>query len=58
MDPASILIFVLGAGTGACLTFILMAFLDHQRRTRRHYGVPNPHTQPRNALDEPTELDQ
>lgn len=56
MDPASILIFVLGTGTGACLTFILMAFLDHQRRTRRHYGVPSQHTQPRNA--EPMELDQ
>lgn len=56
MDPASTLIFVLGIGTGACLTFILTAFLGHQRRRRRHYGVPSPHTQPRNA--EPMELDQ
>ena len=55
MDPAAVLIFILGIGTGACLTFILTALLD-ARRTRRHYGVPNPHTQPRNA--EPMELDQ
>ena len=57
MNPANILIFVLGIGTGACLTFIFTALFD-ARRTRRHYGVPSPYASPRNALDEPTELDQ